>query len=210
MLDIKLLGFLKIMCEVLDQQQVGRKFSLLTKETSSSPGNRKNATNSSNAGTINNCINMPDYFSSSANREPDKVASRILTEKNCNDFSDVFMGVCFLRVHLTCKVREDLPLLSPAQKSSLCTTRTTQRRINRLQTIIVSLDVNETSKWCNSFMLVPEVNGEIRLYLGLARLNKLLIRPIHRDLALNEILPSLTSFKKLMLIDACAGYLILK
>ena len=34
LLNIKLLGLLKVMCEVLEQQQVGRKFESHTKEAS--------------------------------------------------------------------------------------------------------------------------------------------------------------------------------
>ena len=60
--DIKLLGLLKIMCEVLDEQQVGRKFDLQTIETSGAPEGRTNSTSNSNIGTTNNCINIPDYF----------------------------------------------------------------------------------------------------------------------------------------------------
>ena len=39
---------------------------------------------------------MSDYFRSCANREADKEASRILTKKKNNDFSDMFTDIgCF-------------------------------------------------------------------------------------------------------------------
>ena len=52
------------------------------------------------------------------------------------------------------------------------------------QQIIVPLGVDETSKWYNTFILVPKANGKVRLCLDLARLNKAQIRPMHRGLKL--------------------------
>ena len=52
--------------------------------------------------------------------------------------------------------------------------------------IITSLGVDKTVEWCNSFVLVPKVNGKIRLCLDPVRLNQVLIRPIHRGPTLND------------------------
>ena len=60
MLGIKLLGLLKIACQVLDQQQADRNFNPQTRETSGVPEHRTNTTNTSSAGITNNCINMPE------------------------------------------------------------------------------------------------------------------------------------------------------
>ena len=57
------------------------------------------------------------------------------------------------------------------------------------QQIIGPLGVDETSKLCNSFTLVPKVNSKVRLCQDQARLNKVLIRPTHRGPTLNDILP---------------------
>ena len=72
MLDIELLGLLKLMCKVLDQQQVRRKFNLHTKETSGAPQNRTNNNNTNNIGTATYCINILDYLLSRANKEAEK------------------------------------------------------------------------------------------------------------------------------------------
>ena len=40
------------------------------------------------------------------------------------------------------------------------------------QEIIVPLGKDKTSKWCNSFRLVPEANGKLILCLDLARFTK--------------------------------------
>ena len=61
-LDIELLELLKIVCEVLDQHQIGRKFNLQTIETSSAQEQRTNTVNARSAGITNNCTNMLDYF----------------------------------------------------------------------------------------------------------------------------------------------------
>ena len=56
------------------------------------------------------------------------------------------------------------------------------------QDIITPLGMDETVEWFNSFVLVPQSNGKVRLYLGPARLNQALIRPVHRGPTLNDIL----------------------
>ena len=85
---------------------MGRKFDLQTKETSGTPQNRTNKTSISNAGTANNCTNMTDYFTPSTNREADKEASRTMTMKIHNDFSDIFTGICCFEGTLKLQVRE--------------------------------------------------------------------------------------------------------
>ena len=78
-------------------------------------------------------------------------------------------------------------------------------RIQRQQ-IIVPLGVDMTSKWCNSFMLVPKANSKVRLCTDPPRLKEMLIRPVHRCPMLNNILPRLVGVKYFMLIDARSGY----
>ena len=73
------------------------------------------------------------------------------------------------------------------------------------QQIIVPLDVDETSEWCKSLMLVPKANGKVRLYFDLTWLKIVWIRPIYRCLTLN-ILPRLAGVKYLTLIDTSSGY----
>ena len=65
--------------------------------------------------------------------------------------------------------------------------------------------MNERPEWCNSFMLVPKANSKVVLCLGLARLNKAVIGPLHRGLTLNYILPRLASIKYHTLMDASSG-----
>ena len=65
---------------------------------------------------------------------------------------------------------------------------------------------DETLKWCYSFAFVVKEKHKLRLCLNPARLNKALIRPIHRDLMLNSIQPILAGLKYLMVKDFSSGY----
>ena len=55
-------------------------------------------------------------------------------------------------------------------------------------------------------MLVPKANGKVRLCLGPARLNQVLIRPVHRGPTLHDIFPKLNNVKYLPLIDESCSY----
>ena len=72
--------------------------------------------------------------------------------------------------------------------------------------IITPLGVDETAEWSNSFVLVPKVNGKVRMCLDPAQLNQALIRPIHRGPTLNDILPRLNNMQYMSIIDASSGY----
>ena len=72
--------------------------------------------------------------------------------------------------------------------------------------IIMPLGIDESTEWCNSFVLVPEANGKVRLCLDPARLNQALIRPVHQGPTLNDILPKLNNVQYMSIIDASSGY----
>ena len=67
------------------------------------------------------------------------------------------------------------------------------------------VEVDETSDWCNSFILVPKPNCSVHLCLDAARLNQALIRPVHRDPTDNDIFPRLTNTRNITLSDASSG-----
>ena len=60
------------------------------------------------------------------------------------------------------------------------------------QQIIVPLDVNEISEWCNNLLVVPKPDGKVWLCLDPARQNQVLIRPVQRGSTTNDIFPKLT------------------
>ena len=59
---------------------------------------------------------------------------------------------------------------------------------------------------CNSFVVVPKMNGKVQLCLDPVRLNQALIRLIHRGPTLNDILPKLNNVQYMSIIDASSGY----
>ena len=79
-----------------------------------------------------------------------------------------------------------------------------------LQQIIVSLWLDETSGWCNSFVLVPKPNACVHLFLDPARLNLAFIRLVYMDQTIKDIFPRLTNKCYITLIDTSSGYHILK
>ena len=60
--------------------------------------------------------------------------------------------------------------------------------------------------WCNSLVTVPKFNGRVLLCIDPARLNYLLIGPIHRGPTLKDTLPNVTNACHMTIIDACSGY----
>ena len=74
------------------------------------------------------------------------------------------------------------------------------------QQIIVPLCMDKTSELSKSFVLVPKANSKVRPCLDMARLNKVLIRHVHRGSTLYDILLQLAGIKYLTLIDTSSGY----
>ena len=104
--------------------------------------------------------------------------------------------------------RRQLPMSRSAQKISLCTPRTTMKRVGQTTKAAnySTLVIDETLQWCNSFLLVPKANGELRICLDWAWLYKVLIRLIHKGPTHTDILPRLTGIEYLMFIDVHSGY----
>ena len=71
---------------------MARKFNSQVKEASITSESKTNSS-SSNAGATNNCLNISEYFRSSAKKEADKRVSRLLTIKIHIEISDNFTGI---------------------------------------------------------------------------------------------------------------------
>ena len=69
-----------------------------------------------------------------------------------------------------------------------------------------TLGVDQTAEWCNSEILVQKPNGNVRHCLDPATLNQELIRSIHRDPTVNDMLPKIMHVQYLTLIDISSGY----
>ena len=70
------------------------------------------------------------------------------------------------------------------------------------QDIIIPLGIDETAKWCTSFILLPKPNGNVRLCLDPVRLQQTPIRSVSRSPTLNDIFPKPNNAKYLSLADA--------
>ena len=149
---------------------------------------------------------MPDNFTSNANRAADKRASEALTNKIHNSFSDVFSGIgCFERTLQIVGQRRQAAISNASKKGNTYFAGEELERLQR-QEVIVPLAIDKKSDWCKRFVLVPKANEKVRLCLDPARLNKALIRPIHRGPTLNVTLPRLAGVKYITLIDVNSGF----
>ena len=66
--------------------------------------------------------------------------------------------------------------------------------------------MDETSEWCNNFVLVPNANGKVLLCVVPVRFNKALVTCVHRGPTLNDILLGLAGVRYLTLINVCSSY----
>ena len=126
-----------------------------------------------------------------------------------NTFGDVFNGIGCFKGTFSLQLKPDSKLYqAPPRCVAYALQKLFKEELECLQRmdIITPLGVDETAEWCNSFVLVPKANGEVRLCLDQAQLNQALIRLIHRGPTLDDILPKLNNVKYMSIIDASSGY----
>ena len=90
-------------------------------------------------------------------------------------FKDVFTGIgCFDGLFSLQLKANSKPYQAPPRNVTYALSQPFKEGLEQLQQqdIITSLGVDETAEWCNSFILVPKLNGKVRLCLNLAGLNK--------------------------------------
>ena len=150
-----------------------------------------------------------NHFYSSENTEADGRKSDIMTQKIHNTFGNVFNGIGYFEGTFSLQLK---PNSKPYQASPRCIAYALQKlfreELEWLQKmdIIAPLGVDDMAEWCNSFVLVPKVNGKVQLCLDPVWLNQALIRPIHRGLTLNDILQKLNNMQYMSIINASSGY----
>ena len=72
--------------------------------------------------------------------------------------------------------------------------------------IIEPLKIDEHSEWCNSFVAVRKPSGDVHTCLDLAKLSHIIIRPVHRDQTVFDILSKLSGTTYFSLLDATSGF----
>ena len=99
-------GLLKITYEVVEDQQVGRKFysqSMKPTGTLNCRTHRGDDGRSDSVGLSNNNPNISDYFRCRAYKGADKEANSLITQNIHRKFSDTFTEVSALQSHFNCR-----------------------------------------------------------------------------------------------------------
>ena len=157
----------------------------------------------------NNSNKSINYFVSSTNIDADKRKSISMTQKIHDTFGDIFNCIgCFKGTFSLQLKPGSRPYQVPPRCVAYALQKICKEELEHLQKmdIITPLGVDETAEWCNSFVLVPKANSKVRLYFDEAQLNQSLIRPIHRDLTVNDILSRLNNVQYMSIIDVSSGY----
>ena len=163
-------------------------------------------TNSQNS--QNNANKSINYFFSSSNVDADKRKGSDMMQKIHGTFGDVFNGIGCFEGTFSFQLKPDS---KPYQVPPRCVVYALQKPFKeelecmQKMDIITPLGVDEMVEWCNSFVLIPKANGKVRLCLYPPQLNQALIRPIHRALTLNNILPRLNNVMYMSIIDVSLG-----
>ena len=79
-----------------------------------------------------------------------------------------------------------------------------KKHLKRIQKTTRTSNTGTTRHRWNDWVVQP--NGTVCLCLDLVRLNQTLIRPIHRDPTLNDILPKWANVHYMTINDASSGY----
>ena len=215
---IKLLSILRIACDVIGEPYECRKIDPETIELSNSQRCRTNKApqNGTDEGSIcNHKINMPNYFRPSANKAVGKRSSEVLTKKIHNEFSNVFSGIGCLRVHSVYRLKMAVDCMNCPQKIGVCFAATPERKSRGTTKAANKSPTRHRQDFQVQEQLCAGPKGEfqsktmnfkVRLCLDQARLNKALIRLVHRGPTLHDILPRLVGMKYLKPIDLSSGY----
>ena len=108
------------------------------------------------------------YFYSSNNVNADKRSSSTMMQSIHMRFGNVFNGIGCFKGTFSLQLKPDSkPYLAPPRHVAYALQKPFKEELRCLQEIdiITLLGVDETSEWCNSFVLVPKANSKVRLCL---------------------------------------------
>ena len=148
--------------EVIDNQHAGRKSDSQMGCPTGIPNcktHSKKDHRSDNVDANQSNINISDYFRCSAKIEADKETSKAIMQRIHNEFSDIFTGIgCFEGI-FKLRVKEgSCPYQALPRRVAHTLQWPLEEELDPLQKqqITVPLDVDETSEWCNRFLLVQK------------------------------------------------------
>ena len=151
--------------------------------------NKQYANSQNDQNVSNNSNNSVNYFFSSSNITADKRQSSEMTQRIHDRYGDIFNGIgCFEGTFSLQLKPNSKPYQAPPRHVAYALQKPFKEELEHLQKmdIITPLGVDETSEWCNGFVLVPKANGKVRLCLDPAQFNQVLIRLVHWGPMLNE------------------------
>ena len=77
---------------------------------------------------------------------------------------------------------------------------------DRMESLNVTLKVEEPTPWCAGMVVVPKKNGTIRIFVYLKPLNESVQREMHPFPAVDDTLAQLTGAKVFSTVDANSGF----
>ena len=180
--DTEFLSIKRVMCKTVDNKTTSSKFYLQISHVPDSQNCKtnkdlqakldkdcksKDKTNVSNYhNSSKSKTSMPYNLNSSDNKEADKRASDTITNRLHNEFNDLFSGIGCFKGMFSLQVKEGShPDQAPLKRVAYALQKPLKEELSWLQKqqIMAQLGVDETSEWCNSFILVPKANGKVRL-----------------------------------------------
>ena len=109
-----------------------------------------------------------NHFYSSNNTEADKRESDVMTQKIHKTYGNVFNGIGCFECTFSLQLKPDRkPYQVPPRCMAYALQKPFKEELKLLQEldIIAPLGVDEMAEWCNSFVVVPKVNGKVWLCL---------------------------------------------
>lgn len=140
--------------------------------------------------------------------ESDRFGHYIL-KKFKNEFEGIGCLEETVQIHLK---NNAIPYQSPPRRVAYALQEPLKEELQRLvkEGILVKLDADEKSEWCNSFVCRPKPKGGVRLCLDPAKLNACSVRPVHRGKTLEDVKPKLEGATYFSILDLRSGYWNLK
>ena len=132
-------------------------------------------TNTNTAGIIkqksngqNQSTKLINYFYSSKDPEGDKRQSNDMKQKIHDTYGNGFNGIGCFKGTFSLQLKPDSkPYQAPPRHMAYALQKPFKEELKQLQEldIIIPLGVDEMAEWCNSFVVVPKANGNVRLSL---------------------------------------------
>ena len=102
-----------------------------------------------------------DYFILGPGTKAKREVSAKTTSKMHKGYSDVFAQIECFKGTFTLQVKDDVNLYQVSLRHIVYATQELLKRTRlHKQQILVPLEVDEMAKWCNSFILVPNVMAQ--------------------------------------------------